>query len=96
VYANRAHLTPAGLLLKLDELETALQSPNVNGNLVKVELLAVSIARGAPTGAIANLAMKVMSGAIVLRRESGQAADGDLAKTLSDLRSALKATQAPS
>jgi hypothetical protein len=78
-------------MLKLDELETALQSPSVNGNLVKAEMLAVHIARSAPSGSIANLAMQVMSGAIRLR--VGSSADASLAKTLTELRIALQAAQ---
>ncbi len=93
MYANRANLTPTGLMLKLDELETALQPPIVNG---KAEMLAVSIARSAPSGLIANLAMQVMSAAICLRSGSVQDGDGRLAKTLSELRTALKAAQSGS
>ncbi|MDQ5849216.1 MAG: hypothetical protein M3544_09660 [Pseudomonadota bacterium] len=77
-------------MLKLDELETALQSPIVTG---KAEMLAVSIARSAPSGPIANLAMQVMSAAIDRRAGSARDADGSLAKTLSELRTALKAAQ---
>lgn len=96
VYANRARFTPDELVLRLDELEAALQSPIVNGDLVKAEMLAVYIARSAPSGPIANLAMQVMSAAIHLRNGTPQDANGSLAKTLSELRIAIKAAQTAS
>jgi hypothetical protein len=78
---------------RLDELEAAIQSPNLNGSLVKAEMLAVHIARNAPTGPIANLAMQVMSAAIQIRKGTARDANDSLAKTLPELRSAIEAAQ---
>lgn len=78
---------------RLDELEASIRSPNLNGNLVKAEMLAVCIARSAPSGSIANLAMQVMSAAIHLRKGTAPDANDSLAKTLPELRSAIEAAQ---
>jgi hypothetical protein len=89
VYFNRRKLTGSELVLRLDELETIIQSPGGNGHLEKAEALAMYIARSAPSGRIANLAMQLMSAAAELRL-SGQP-NGSLEKTLSELRTALRA-----
>jgi hypothetical protein len=92
VYANRARLTANELTLRLRELEAAMQAPMVDGNLAMAEGLAMYIARSAPNGQIANLAMQVMSDLIQIRSKSE--ANGSLEKTLSQLRAALR--EAPS
>lgn len=91
VYPNRRKLTGGELVLRLDELETIIQSPGANGHLEKAEALAMYIARGAPSGPIANLAMQLMSAAAELRRSGQPNGNGSLEKTLSELRTAFKA-----
>jgi hypothetical protein len=76
-------------MLRFSELEAALQSPSVARNLVMAEGLAMYIARSAPNGHVANLAMRVMSELGQLR--STPHPNGSVHKAMSDLRSALKA-----
>ena len=90
VYANRARLTPNELVLRLDELEAALRSPIADGKFDKAEALAMYIARSAPSGPIANLAMQMMTAANQLRYGNQPGANGSLEKTLSQLRTALQ------
>ena len=55
------------LLARLKEMEELLQFPGVAGHVVRATQLATSIAREAPHGRIANLAMRVISEAHALR-----------------------------
>jgi hypothetical protein len=77
-------------MLRLDELEAAINSPIAEDNLYKAEALAMYIARSAPNGPVANLAMQVMSAAIDLRSGNPSQVNGNLKDVLSQLRSALK------
>lgn len=87
MYANRAKLAPNELMVRLSELEALMRAPMTNGNLELCEGLVMYIARSAPNGQIANLAMQVMSTLIQLRRKPG--ANETLEKTLSQLRTSL-------
>jgi hypothetical protein len=49
------------LLRRLKEMEELLQFPGVAGHVGRAAHLAMSIARDAPTGPAANLAMRVIS-----------------------------------
>jgi hypothetical protein len=55
------------LLASVKEMEELLQFPTVAGHVEKASKLALLIARNAPNGAIANLAMRVTSEAHALR-----------------------------
>jgi hypothetical protein len=55
------------LLASLKEMEELLQFPTVPGHIEKADKLALLIARNAPNGAIANLAMRSISEAHALR-----------------------------
>ena len=55
------------LLASVKEMEELLQFPTVPGHIEKADKLALLIARNAPTGAIANLAMRAISEAHALR-----------------------------
>jgi hypothetical protein len=55
------------LFARLKEMEELLQFPGVRGHLVRATQLALSIARGTPSGRIANLAMRVISEAHAMR-----------------------------
>ena len=81
-------LTANELMLRLTELEALMQAPMVDGHLKMAEGLAMYIARSAPSGQIANLAMQVMSDLIEVRTRPE--ADGSIQKTLSQLRTALR------
>jgi hypothetical protein len=94
VYANRARLTAGELMLRFSELEALTRAPMVDGNLKMAEGLAMYIARSAPNGQIANLAMRAMSELIQMR--SKPEADGSLEITLSQLKTALGEAPAPS
>jgi hypothetical protein len=80
------------LLSRVKEMEELLHFPTVQGHIERASTLAVSIARNAPTGGVANLAMQVMSAAIELRRQGGTAKPEDerMGRTLERLRSALQ------
>ena len=91
MYANRARLTPNELVLRLDELRTAIKSRTVDGNLYKAEALAMYIARSAPNGRIANLAMRAISAVGDLRKVREAQVDGQLEALLSELGSEIKA-----
>ena len=58
------------LLASVKEMEELLQFPTVAGHLEKANKLALLIARNAPKGGIANLAMRVISEATALRSSS--------------------------
>jgi hypothetical protein len=75
-------------MLRFTELEAVTRAPTVNGHLRMAEGLAMYIARSAPNGQIANLAMQVMSELIQI--QSKPEADGSLEKTLAQLRTALR------
>ena len=55
------------LLGRLKEMEELLQFPGVYGHVVRASQLALSIARDAPPGRVANLAMRVISEAQAMR-----------------------------
>lgn len=77
-------------MLKLTELEGRLRAAGVDGNPRKAEALAMAIARSAPTGAIANLAMHLMSAAVHLRTRREPMPSGEIDKLVAQLRSALQ------
>ena len=56
-----------GLLRNLKEIEELMTFPSVAGHVERACELATSIARGAPHGSIADLAMKVISEVHALR-----------------------------
>jgi hypothetical protein len=68
-------------MLRLQELEGLLRDPAADGKLDKAQALTMYIARSAPNGRIANLAMQAMSGG-----------DG-MGEILSQLRAALSEAQ---
>jgi hypothetical protein len=94
VYANRARLTASELMVRFSELEALMRAPMTDGKLKMAEGLAMYIARSAPNGQVANLAMRAMSELIQIRSDSE--ADGSLDKTLSQLKTALREAPAPS
>ena len=55
------------LLARLKEMEELLVFPGVAGHIMRATRLALSIARQAPNGRIANLAMRAISEAHALR-----------------------------
>jgi hypothetical protein len=55
------------LLRRLKEMEELLQFPGVPGHVVRATELAISIARQAPAGPAASLAMRVISETHALR-----------------------------
>jgi hypothetical protein len=55
------------LLAQLKEMEELLQFPGVPGHVARASALALAVARAAPSGRIANLAMRVMSEANAMR-----------------------------
>lgn len=67
-FVERADLNQ--LLASVKEMEELLQFPTVAGHLEKANKLALFIARNAPDGRIANLAMRVISEATALRSSS--------------------------
>jgi hypothetical protein len=58
------------LLSRLKEVEELLRFPGVSGHVERAGTLALSIARKAPNGATANLAMQVITEANALRRSA--------------------------
>ena len=58
------------LLASLKEIEELLQFPGVPGHVHAATLLATRIAKNAPEGRIANLAMRVISEANALRESA--------------------------
>jgi len=55
------------LLAQLKEMEELLQFPGVPGHVARAAELALAVARAAPSGRIANLAMRVISEAHAMR-----------------------------
>jgi hypothetical protein len=87
---NQVHDRCAELLSRLSEIDQLFQTP-VDGQIDKAEKLALSIARKAPTGGIADLAMHVMSATSHLKLDSEpEAARGGFDSALARLRSALE------
>ena len=92
MYANRTTLTGQELLLRLDELEEIVGSPEEPGNLEKAERLAIYIASSASNRRIADLAMQATSAIIDLRNARASYAGGEkLARLLGQLRSEMRA-----
>jgi hypothetical protein len=90
VYANRKNLTAHELTLRLNELESAVRPPLAIDRLKLAEGLAMYIARSAPSGQIANLAMLVMSDLAEIRSKPDRlAGNGTLEKRLAELRTVL-------
>jgi hypothetical protein len=56
------------LLARLKEMEELLQFPGVSGHVMRATKLALSIAREAPQGRVANLAMRVISETHAMRQ----------------------------
>jgi len=82
-------MRPDDLLRKLDEVEELLRS-GVTGHFDRAERLFVSIARGAPSGELSNLAMKALSAWTASpRRDTAGSAAEVLSEALSRLRVAL-------
>lgn len=83
------------LLSKVAAIEGLLRSPETVGNVDQATRLALSVARNAPSGAISNLAMLVMSAASQLgRKERGRREEQlNLQETLSRLREALESVK---
>ena len=94
MYANRKSLTPTELIVRFEELEAVLHAPAAQDSVDKAQALAMYIARSAPNGAIANLAMQVMSAAVHLHNGSPQVANDTLKATLSQLQIALSEANA--
>jgi len=81
------------LLVKLNEIEDLLKS-GIAGHFETVERLAIAIARNAPSGNVANLAMRLLSAVYKRRRDGDDAtASVDLNNALSLLRLALERAQ---
>ena len=76
-------------MVRFDELAAVIGGPAARDTVDKAQALAMYIARSAPNGAIANLAMQVMSAAVVLRNGNSQVANDTLRTTLSQLQIAL-------
>jgi hypothetical protein len=89
VYPNRSKLTVEEMMFRLDELEQLLQLPKVDGHAEKADGLAMYIARSAPSGHIANLAMQMMSAATELREGYTGEMRHAFDTTLTSLRLAL-------
>jgi hypothetical protein len=84
--------SPAELLSTLGQVEELARSPAVPDHIDRAAKLALSIARNAPTGAISNLAMKLMSAVHDLPREGEPAAiaSDSLSECLVRLRTSLQ------
>jgi hypothetical protein len=92
VYANRKCLTVHELTLRLNELESVVRAPRTADCLKVAEGLAMYIARSAPSGQIANLAMLVMSDLVEIRAKPDKLNGTEvLDKRLAQLRTALGA-----
>jgi hypothetical protein len=89
VYANRKSLTPGELMVRFDELAALIGAPAARDTVDKAQALAMYIARSAPNGTIANLAMQVMSAAVHLHNGNPQVANDTLKAALSQLQIAL-------
>jgi hypothetical protein len=93
MYANRSKLTVEEMMLRLDELQQLLQFPTVDGHAEKAGGLAMYIARSAPSGHIAKLAMQMMSAASELRERNNGEMRPAFDTALTDLRLALQQAQ---
>jgi hypothetical protein len=84
--------SPDELLSTLVQVEELARSPAVADHIDRAAKLALSIARNAPTGAISNLAMKLMSAIHALPREgeSRTAGPDSLSECLLRVRSSLQ------
>jgi len=81
-------------LARLAEIEALLRPPLVAAQVAKANALAVSLARHAPQGNVANLAMQLVS-AVHETRAAGEAPDAKrLEVALARLRAALEETAA--
>ncbi|MGQ0653167.1 MAG: hypothetical protein ACT4P4_13025 [Betaproteobacteria bacterium] len=80
------------LAAMLKEAEQLLQFPSVEGHYDKASKLLLSIARSAPTGSIANIAMKAVS--LAYLRRNSTAPDQELNTELWRLREALRQAKA--
>lgn len=90
MYANRKNLTARELSLRLNELESVVRAPRTGDCLKAAEGLAMYIARSAPSGQIANLAMLVMSDLVEIRDKPDRLNGTDaLDKRLAQLRTVL-------
>lgn len=49
------------LLAKVNQIGELLRSPNVPGQVHHAEMLAISVSQGAPSGAIADLALQIVT-----------------------------------
>jgi hypothetical protein len=80
------------LLAQVKEIEELMRFPSVSGHLARASSLAMSIARNAPTGAVVNLAMQVISESNALRPPALplRAHDGRLGELLRRLRAELE------
>lgn len=80
------------LLGQVKEIDELLRFPSVSNHIARANALALSIARNAPTGVIANLAMQVLSESNALRPPALplRADDGRLRALLRRLRAALE------
>lgn len=80
------------MLAGLTEVEQLLRFPTVEGHIDRAIALALSIARSAQDGGIANLAMQLMSEVHSVRRVSLPlvASDTRLTELLERLRAALR------
>lgn len=81
------------MLVRLSELEGCLRSAAGEADLKKAEALTMFIARNAPDGRIANLAMHAMSAAIRQRNAAGRQANGELPEAVSRLAAALRGAE---
>ena len=90
MYANRKNLTAQELALRLNELESAVRAPRTGDRLKAAEGLAMYIARSAPSGQIANLAMLVISDLVEVRAKPDNPGGNEaLEKRLGQLRAVL-------
>jgi hypothetical protein len=82
-------------MVRFDELAAVIAAPDEQDTVDKAQALAMYIARSAPNGAIANLAMQVMSAAGHLRNGNPQVGNDLLKATLSELQIALGKAKTP-
>src|SRR5688500_12136860 len=94
MYANRKSLTLGELIVRFEELEAVIRSADAHDSVDKAQALAMYIARSAPNGSIANLAMQVMSAAAHLGNGNPHFANDTLHATLSQLQIALSQANA--
>ncbi|HYL88485.1 MAG TPA: hypothetical protein VEU32_06925 [Burkholderiales bacterium] len=81
------------LLASLDRIAALLRSPNVPGQIDHAEAVALSISQGAPSGVVAELALRVVAALGALNRFPDVPAYMVTVNTaLRHLRDALRAT----